>query len=127
VSHTTNIGIVHQGPEEECEWCIPRLRIKERTMTKPPAFCPYIYRDSQNLYLEFEKMTLKFAFCDAGLHKALAHIPDITTAPGYSVMHVGNITNRTTRPKLPKTKLRKGIAISDEQAAVLDELLKEIK
>jgi hypothetical protein len=42
-------------------------------------------------------------------------------------MHVGNITNRTTRPKLPKTKLRKGIAISDEQAAVLDELLKEIK
>jgi hypothetical protein len=96
-------------------------------MTKPPPFCPYIYRDSQNLYLEFEKMTLKFPFTDGGLHKALAHIPDVTVQPGYSVVRLGNITNRATKPKLPKTKLRKGVAISDEQAAVLDELLKEIK
>jgi hypothetical protein len=25
-THTTNIGLVHEGPVEECEWCVPRLR-----------------------------------------------------------------------------------------------------
>ncbi len=48
-----------------------------------PQFCPYIYRDRDHLYLEFDKMVLRFAFSEAGLHKALRHIPNVASQPGF--------------------------------------------
>ena len=43
-----------------------------------PDFCPYIYRDAESLFLEFEGQVLRFTFTEGGLSKALKHIPNIT-------------------------------------------------
>ena len=52
------------------------------TKHKPQPF-PLIYHDGSSLYLEFPKQVLRFTYSEGGLHKALAHIPSIASAPGY--------------------------------------------
>lgn len=48
-----------------------------------PTFCPYIYRDLESLFLEFDGQVLRFTFTEAGLSKALKHIPNIASRPGF--------------------------------------------
>src|SRR5271163_2698074 len=92
-------------------------------MIKPPPappFCPHIFRDSRTIYLEFEKMTLAFDFCEGGLNKALKHIPDITLHPGY----VGSTpsANRLL-PKTKQVKLNKKASVSHDEAVEIMKLL----
>ncbi len=62
-------------------------------MSRKPDFCPYIYSDGVKLYLEFDKMVLDFVFTEAGLHKALKHIPNIARQPGF-VSGNGNLATK---------------------------------
>lgn len=49
-----------------------------------PAFCPFVYHDGVDLFLEFESGTvLRFAFTEGGISKAMRHIPNVTRQPGF--------------------------------------------
>lgn len=64
-----------------------------------PAFCPFIYTDGVDLFLEFNQSVLRFTFTEGGLHKALAHIPNVTRQPGFVRPNSGNIADRVlTKP-----------------------------
>lgn len=58
---------------------------------------PRIYTDGRDLFLEFPgspPTILRFAFTEAGLHKALKHIPKILLA-GKVVTGSGNVSDRS--------------------------------
>lgn len=73
------------------------------TRASRPQGCPYVYHDRDNLYLEFDGHVLTFAFTSGGLHKALAHIPDIT--PQRMIAR-----NTSANRVLPKAKVAKTTA-----------------
>ena len=78
-----------------------------------PAFCPFIYRDRDNLYLEFANHVERFAFTDGGLNRALRHIPDVSKRSDF----VGrNASINRVLPKIAKTTARKREILSIDKA-----------
>lgn len=79
-----------------------------------PNFAPTIYRDRNAIYLEFppkpnaQAFALRFDFSEGGLHKALALIPDIASAPGY-LSGGSNIPTpeKLLKPRVIRTTQRK--------------------
>jgi hypothetical protein len=94
-------------------------------MPKAPQFCPMIYHDSTDLWLEFEHIVLKFPFNEAGLHKALKHIPDVTERPGY----VQGASKLLNLPVMVAKKARKRavMRITDAEAEGLNKVLEGLK
>jgi hypothetical protein len=93
---------------------------------KPPAF-PIIYQDGESLFLEWTGSALRFPFTEAGLHKALRHIPNVTRAPGYiRPGHKGNIVDRLP-PKIAKStqRRREVLNFSPEQRSAVDAILRK--
>jgi hypothetical protein len=82
-------------------------------MTRP-EWCPLIYHDGQNLYLELPGspgQALRFPYTEGGLNKALKHIPNITRQPGY-VTGSSNIAAKV----LPKAKVAKATQAKRDKA-----------
>jgi hypothetical protein len=81
-----------------------------------PLVLPQIYRDRDDLYLEFPTHVLRFAFTDAGLHKALRHIPDLS--PPYPAQGSAEVANKL----MPKPKIARRTAaarkLRTQQAAL---------
>ncbi len=80
-------------------------------MSKPP-FCPFIYTDGVELFLEFDKMVLRFAFSEGGLHKALQHVPNIARQPGFlsggsNLANGHTVKERVARKTPPATVSRR--------------------
>lgn len=77
-------------------------------MTKPWA-APTIYTDGRSLFLEWPAAldrpahAMRFLLSEGGLAKALRHIPNITSAPGY----VTGGSNLLAKPKPPKVRVAK--------------------
>ncbi len=80
-------------------------------MTHKPPFCPFIYTDGVKLFLEFDNFVLDFVFTEAGLHKALKHIPNIARQPGFlsggqniadRVIVKNRIAKKTPTPKVAR-------------------------
>jgi hypothetical protein len=88
-------------------------------MNRKPEFCPYIYSDGVKLFLEFDNFVLDFVFSEAGLHKALKHVPNVARQPGY-VSGKSNLSNGLKR-KLPEVKIARKTK-SDRAAKALPEL-----
>ena len=63
-----------------------------------PDFCPYIYSDGVDIFLEFSTMVMKFTLTEGGLSKALKHIPNVARQPGY-LSGGRNIVATNNRPK----------------------------
>lgn len=86
-----------------------------------PIF-PTIYKDSLDIYLEFPTYTLRFPFTEAGLHKALKHIPSINAHPGYTP------SAPAVLPKLaPATKRkREKMQFTAEQKAAAAALVRKL-
>lgn len=96
-------------------------------MTRKPDFCPFIYTDGVKLFLEFDQMVLDFVFTEAGLHKALKHIPRIDQQPGYisggrNINGKAVLRNHIARRK-PEVKIARGTA-SGREVAKWRDLLK---
>lgn len=64
-----------------------------------PEFCPWIYKDMENLYLEFEGCTLRFPLTEGGAAKLLAHVPNVVTQRGF-LSGGQNIADRLLRGKI---------------------------
>jgi hypothetical protein len=94
-------------------------------MPKAPQFCPMIYRDSTDIYLEFSNIVLKFPFSEGGLSKALKHIPDVTERPGY-VQGASKLLNLPVTVA-KKTKRRAAVRITDPEAEALNKVLEGLK
>ena len=95
------------------------------TKATHPAHCPFIYHDRDNLYLEFSgHWVLSFAFTEGGLHKALAHIPDITPLrlPGR------NASASRVIPKIAKSTARKREILNFDEAtnAAASEIVRKL-
>ena len=94
------------------------------TKATHPAHCPFIYHDRDNLYLEFSGHVLSFAFTEGGLHRALAHIPDITPLrlPGR------NASINRVIPKVAKATARKReiLNIDAETNAAAAEIVRKL-
>lgn len=87
-------------------------------MTKPPAATfPTIYRDATCLYLEFPNYALRFPFSEGGLNKAIRHIPNIDSHPGYLTGRA-NVADRLLQSK---AKIAKGTVRKRELAKFTDE------
>lgn len=68
-----------------------------------PAFCPYIYHDGVDIFLEFDSVVLRFTKSEGGLSKALQHIPNVSRQPGF-LTGGQNIADRIlSKPKAPKS------------------------
>ena len=99
---------------------------------KPP-FCPYVYHDRDELFLEFDTLVLRFPFTEAGLSKALRHIPSITQHPGYtnghSIAAFGLEKMKGHVAKRAKAKIAKLATPAQDarQAAAVDEFLAGVK
>lgn len=78
---------------------------------------PQIYRDRDDLYLEFPTYVLRFAFTAGGLAKALQHIPDVS--PPVARGRVESINK--VIPKLARStktsRERKPVSPSERSAA----------
>jgi len=70
-------------------------------MTKKPTNPPIIYTNGVDLFLEWPTYVLRFAFTEAGLHRALAHIPNIAPPP-----RLAPVANKVL-PKLAASTRRK--------------------
>lgn len=97
-------------------------------MTKPLPAPHYaiIYRDGDSLYLEFSTVVLRFPFSEAGLHKALKHIPNSSAHPGY-VTRNGNIPDRKldVSGKIARISPTTTAKITDEQRNAINDLLRK--
>ena len=102
-------------------------------MSKPTPAPHYaiIYQDHDSLYLEFPTLVLRFPFSEAGLHKALKHIPSSKAHPGY-VARNGNIPDRAVSVSgrvariSPATRRKREVAkITAEQRSGVMELLRK--
>jgi hypothetical protein len=68
-----------------------------------PDFCPYIYSDGVDIFLEFTTMVMRFPLCDGGLAKALKHVPNVARQPGY-LSGGSNVIPINNKPHTPKPK-----------------------
>ena len=102
-------------------------------MTKPLPAPHYaiIYQDNSTLFLEFPTLVLRFPFTEAGLHKALKHIPSSSAHPGYVARngnipdHKLNVSGKIARIS-PTTKRKREVAkITDEQRSAVNDLLRK--
>jgi hypothetical protein len=69
-----------------------------------PPTSPRIWSDGRDIYLEFDAKgdhasVLRFPLSEAGLSKALKHIPNIALTPGY-VSGNKNIYDKIIAPKI---------------------------
>ena len=98
---------------------------------KPP-FCPYVYHDRDELFLEFDTLVLRFPFTEAGLSKALHHIPSITQHPGYtngrSIAALGLEKMKGHVAKRAKAQIAKLATPAQDakQVAAVEEFLKDL-
>lgn len=77
-----------------------------------PPFCPFIYTDGRDIFLEFlgkdgtNPHVLRFAMTEGGLHKALKHVPNVAAMPGF-ITGNSNVAGRLLANKIkPKLTLR---------------------
>ncbi len=94
---------------------------------------PLVYHDGVSLYLEFDGHALRFTFSEAGLHKALKHIPNVTKAPGYlsggrNIPNGESISGRIAR-KSGERKItkRSPTSFTDAQRDRASELIRKLK
>ncbi len=92
-----------------------------------PAFCPFIYHDSESLYLEFEGQVLRFTYTEAGLHKALKHIPNIASQKGFLTGR-SNIINKVLPKLAPRTRHKREVRnFTPEQRARALEIIRKLR
>jgi len=107
-------------------------------MTKP-LILPTIYHDGTDLFLEYPRvgnapaLVLRFPFCEAGLHKALKHIPNLRKQSGF-VSRNGNIPARSASVSGKIARIAKGtkaareiLDFSPEQRAAASEIVRKMK
>jgi len=77
-------------------------------MTPKPQPYPVIYQDGSAIFLEYPGspgLVLRFAFTEAGLHKALKHIPNIGIAG--QITGRGNLKDKSPSPRVARSTARK--------------------
>ena len=95
-----------------------------------PAFCPFIYRNEVDIFLEFDNMVLRFPKTEGGMAKALKHVPSIEplVLKPHTCAENGTAAKRVAA-KSPKKKVSRkpGVALSDDESRVLSGLLEGLK
>jgi hypothetical protein len=91
-----------------------------------PDFCPFIYRTRDEIFLEFDALVLRFPFAEGGLSKALQHIPDIASQPGFASRNVADLVMKKMKRRIltgAKARIAKAPS-AESQKAAMDDFLK---
>lgn len=97
-----------------------------------PDFCPYIYSDGVDIFLEFDHLVLRFPLTEGGLSKVLKHVPNIARQPGF-LSGGQNISNGQKLPKVSPRTLRAREAkaragkLSENAKSRIQEIIKKME